>query len=87
MRSYATLSDAIGQLEEDDAATKVDMATRLIAGKTYLGGLKEVVEAECAADAIRGAAKFGAQFDPTGIAQVVGAFTYEKCPGQTGLKR
>jgi len=91
--AYATISDAIGQLEEVaagkkvDAAVAVDMVTRLELGKTYLGGLKEIAEAESAADAIRGAAKFGAQFDPTGIAQVVGAFTYDKCPGATGLRR
>lgn len=91
--AYATLSDAIGQIDEVaagkkvDAAVAVDMVTRLDLGKTYLGGLKEIAEAESAADAIRGAAKFGAQFDPTGVAQVVGAFTYDKCPGKTGLKR
>jgi hypothetical protein len=91
--AYATISDAIGQLEEVaagkkvDAVAAVDMVTRLELGKTYLGGLKEIAEAESAADAIRGAAKFTAQFDPTGVAQVVGAFTYDKCPGATGLSR
>jgi len=91
--AYSTLSDAIGQLGEmaaekpADPATAIDMVTRLEAGATYLGGLKEVAEAESAADAIRGAAKFASNFDPTGIAQVVGAFTYEKCPGTTGLSR
>jgi hypothetical protein len=77
--AWSTALDAYNQLEEEDAVGQIDMATRLIAGKTYLGGLKEVAEAKTAADAIRGAAKFGSQFDPTGVAQVVGAYTYDKC--------
>jgi len=92
--AYATVSDAIGAIseaaegEEGKAKlTAIDMVTRLEMGKTYLGGLREIAEAESAADGIRGAAKFASQFDPTGVAQVVGAFTYDKCPGATGLKR
>merc|ERR1719440_735033 len=49
--AYATVSDAIGQIEEVAAGKKVDVAvatdmvTRLELGKTYLGGLKEIAEA------------------------------------------
>lgn len=86
--AYATASDLIGQVENGfDKAGAVDIGTRLMMGKTYLGGLKEMAEADDAADAIRGAAKFAAQFDPTGVAQIIGAFTYKKCPGTTGLSR
>lgn len=87
--AYATISDTINQFEEKSAsdAGKVDIATRLLFGKTWIGPLKELSEAEDAAQAIRGAAKFAAQFEPTGVAQIIGAFTYEKCPGKTGLKR
>jgi len=79
--AWATAMDALSQIEEEDATgvTQIDMATRLLAGKTYLGGIKDMCEAKTAADAVRGAAKFAAQFDPTGVAQVVGAFTYDKC--------
>jgi hypothetical protein len=79
--AWATCLDAVNQMDEKEATTeaKIDMATRLIAGKTYLGGLKEIADANSAVDAIRGAAKFGAQFDPTGVAQVIGAYTFDKC--------
>jgi hypothetical protein len=85
--AYATCNDLLSQTEEFDAAGAIDISTRLLMGKTYLGGLKEMSEAETAADGIRGAAKFAAQFDPTGAAQIIGAFTYEKCPTKSGLER